>query len=71
MLREDPLPDGAYERLLTMSLLRRLDGLHVRRQPVEDAETAERLGRHLGVLAARHLAGLPHDQQVAAANRLL
>ena len=65
------MPDGAYERLLTMSLLRRLDGLHVRRQPVEDAETAERLGRHLGVLAARHLAGLPHDQQVAAANRLL
>ena len=69
--RDNALPDGAYERLLTADLVGRLNGLHVSRQPVEEAETAGRLGQHIGALASRHLAALPHDQRVAAVNRML
>ncbi len=71
MTHSDSLPDGAYERLVTTDLVSRLDGIGVSRQPVEEAETAGRLGQHIGVLAARHLAALPHDQRVTAVNRLL
>ena len=71
MTPDHPLPDGAYERLLTTDLLRQLDGLHIARQPVDDAEAAGRLGQHVGALAARHLAALPPEQRVAAANRIL
>ena len=38
MQPQDALPDGAYERLVTKDLLRRLDGLRVARQPVEEVE---------------------------------
>jgi hypothetical protein len=69
--RDDALPDGAYERLLTAELVGRLNGLHVSRQPVEEAETAGRLGQYIGALASRHLAVLPHEQRVAAVNRML
>ncbi len=71
MTHSDSLPDGAYERLVTTDLANRLDGIRVSRQPVEEAESAGRLGQHLGVLAARHLAALPHDERVVAVNRLL
>ncbi len=67
----DALPSGAYDRLITATLLARLQGLHVAKQPAEEAETAELLGAHLGRLVARRLALLPHDQRVAAANRLI
>ncbi len=71
MTHSDSLPAGAYERLVTTDLANRLDGIRVSRQPVEEAESAGRLGQHLGVLAARHLAALPHDERVVAVNRLL
>jgi superfamily II DNA or RNA helicase/HKD family nuclease len=69
--RDDALPDGAYERLITADLVSRLDGLTVRRQPMEEAETAGRLGQHIGALAVRRLAALPQEQRVAAVNRML
>jgi hypothetical protein len=69
--RENALPDGAYERLVTKDLLHRLDGLRVARQPVEEVESAGRLGQHVGALAERYLATLPAAERVAGANRIL
>lgn len=68
---EPALPDGAYDRLLTDHLLTRLDGVRVATAKVQDVESAEALGEHLGRVAARRLAALPPDQRVAEANRLL
>ncbi|HWH27671.1 MAG TPA: DEAD/DEAH box helicase family protein, partial [Mycobacteriales bacterium] len=62
---------GVYEQLLTAELARRLEGLRTVRTPVEEAEAAELLGQHLGQVAARALAALPHEQRVDAANRVL
>ena len=68
---DDSLPSGAYDQLLTERLLARLAGLQIAKQDVEEAEAAELLGQHLGRVAARHLAGLPHEQRVAEVNRVL
>ncbi len=65
------LADGLYDQLVTSGLLSRLDGLRVARAPVEDEESADRLGEHLGRVVARHLARLPSDERVGETNRLL
>ena len=65
------LPDGIYEQLLTTGLLDRLQGLQTSRETVDNAETAGRLGQHLGAVAARRLAALPPETRVAVANRVL
>lgn len=63
--------DGAYDRLVTQRLLEQLDGFKVLREPVEIAEAADVLGQHLGEVTARALSRLPHEERVAAANRLI
>jgi len=68
---DEALHDGAYDRLITHDLLRKLEGLQVLRSEVEEEEAADVLGQHLGRMAAQHLASLPHGQRVDAANRLL
>jgi superfamily II DNA or RNA helicase/HKD family nuclease len=65
------VPEGAYDQVVTSSLLERLLGLHTATEPVEEAEAAERLGELVGRLTARHLADLPHAQRVDEVNRLL
>lgn len=67
----DDLPPGAYDQLLTEALHARLVGRRVVTQAVEDAESAELLGRHLGRVAVQRLAGLAPDQRLAQANRVL
>ncbi len=67
----EPLPQGAYDRLLTAELASRLAGLRVATGAVEEAESADALGLHVGRAVARHLAGLPAEQRVDAANRVL
>jgi superfamily II DNA or RNA helicase/HKD family nuclease len=56
---------------MTEALQQRVEGLRTVRSPVEEAEAANLLGEHLGHVAARALAAMPHEQRVETVNRLL
>ena len=71
MMATDGLADGAYDRLLTERLLGQLEGREVITAGVEDAESADVLGEHLGRVAARALTALRPEERVDAANRVL
>ena len=65
------LPDGVYDRIITRGLDEQLQELKTVRATLEEAETPQALGEHLGRVAARELARLAPDQRVAAVNRLI
>ena len=65
------LPDGVYDRLIARGLDEQLHELKTVRATLEEAETAQSLGEHLGRVASREIAKLPADQRVAAINKLI
>jgi superfamily II DNA or RNA helicase/HKD family nuclease len=66
-----PLPTGLYEQLLTEALVLNSAGLRSSVRPVDESESADLLGEHVGRAVARVLAALPAEARVEQANRIL
>jgi superfamily II DNA or RNA helicase/HKD family nuclease len=73
--RSKPIP-GVYEKLITQGVQAELERFEAAGWKAIDAEVSAEssphvLARHIGEAVGRKLSQLPHDQQVATANRIL